>query len=171
MTDKKDVHQTYAKIKLSESAFWESDYRRKIITILQQKGISLSLENLEQIIQATSFKELSKDSRFRQHCQPCYSSGIPCHPEVEDPNCFLCNCPNYQTELFHPGNNGELLLGKCKAESKKGKYNPTPQFPKVSIWDCSGCNAFHSPKAVENYLRQNMQQLQEQMQKLFPVNR
>ena len=158
---KREPNQVYAEIKLNESRYWESNYQQRILRILQQKGIQIVQENLQAIVNATSFRELSQDPEFKPHC-PCYRAGKPCHDKVEDLNCFLCNCPNYETDLFYPETNGDILLGRCKANSQRGKYFPTPQFPEVKIWDCSDCPAYHSPNIVLNHIQKNLPKIQEQ---------
>ena len=133
---------------------WENKRVKTILQRLKQEGIKLTLENIPTIIEETSFRVRSK--KYPDECPDLYKKGISCHPRVKDLNCFLCNCPQYNAHYID--NN---LIGKCNANSKHGKYASSKNGTGISIWDCSNCTAYHSPKAVEIYLRNNMERLQE----------
>lgn len=120
---------------------WELYHQKKILNELIEAGINLTLENIPKIIEETSFEIRSK--KYPNDC-PYYHLGKPCHPEIVNLNCFLCACPNYQSES---------LEGGCKINSKKGKFTYHPSLPKGKVWDCSNCTINHSPKEVEKYLR------------------
>lgn len=162
---KKEETQNCAQTVLNKSKFWESDYTERILKILKEQGVDLKPGNLAAIVHATSFQQLSSDPRFKSHC-PCYETSIQCHTEVKDLNCLLCNCPNYEVDLFTSEKNEDMFIGRCKANSKKGKYYSPPQFPEVKIWDCSNCLAYHHPRAVAKYLRIHISELQQQAQAL-----
>ena len=99
-----------------------------------------------------SFKNRSK--RDPSQC-PYYQKEPPqpCH-DIEDLNCFLCACPNY---------NSNILKGGCNINSKKGGYN---NLPEGKVWDCSNCKINHTPKEVEEYLLKNLERLVEISDKL-----
>ncbi|MFH1608249.1 MAG: cysteine-rich small domain-containing protein [archaeon] len=69
----------------------------------------------------------------------CFKEG-KCH-DVEELNCFLCYCPEYDNGIEEGG---------CKINSSKGKW-----FIKdgIKIWDCSDCDYPHRNEFVEKYLR------------------
>jgi len=73
----------------------------------------------------------------------CYKSGNPCHnmPEL---NCFLCYCPEYDTNKPEGG---------CKLNSQDGKWLFSKKLPASKIWDCSGCLHPHKKETVRAYLR------------------
>ncbi len=123
---------------------WELYYQEEILKDIENAGIEITLENIPLIIQGTSFKNRSK--KYPDKC-PYYQIGKSCHPEIKDLNCFLCACPNY---------NSEILEGECKIQGPKGKWFYHPSLPKGKIWDCSNCHINHSPKEVENYLREKL---------------
>ena len=126
---------------------WEKSHRKEILKELKKAGIELTLENIPKIINQTSFKIRKK--KYPRKC-PDYITNKSCHPEIKDLNCFLCACPNYQSDL---------LEGGCKINSKKGKYHHHPNLPKGKVWDCSNCSINHTPKEVEKYLRKNISKL------------
>lgn len=70
---------------------------------------------------------------------PCFVDG-KCH-EVENLNCFLCFCPEYDNSKEEGG---------CKRGSLKGKW-----FVKrdKKIWDCSDCDYPHKKETVEKHLK------------------
>jgi len=73
---------------------------------------------------------------------PCYSEG-KCH-DVENLNCFLCYCPEYDNSKIEGG---------CKINSEKGKWFFDEKFPAGKIWDCSSCDYPHKEEIVKKYLK------------------
>jgi Zn-finger protein len=168
--DKKESYREYAQVKSREFQVWEADYRKRIFRILQDRGIPLTLETIPEIVEATSFRALSSNPRNKSHCTYFRCDPLKrCHPEIKDLNCFLCSCPDYDSGFIQISENGHgrISLGKCRANSKKGKYFFPEQFSGVGMWDCSDCTAYHHPQAVEKYLRIHMKELQEQAKELL----
>jgi len=120
---------------------WEISHQNQILEELEKAGIKFSLENISQIIHKTSYNVRSK--KHPNKC-PYYKTKSPCHPEIKDLNCFLCACPNYESEK---------LEGGCKINSKFGKIAYHKNLPKGSVWDCSSCTINHTPKEIKGYLR------------------
>ena len=141
-------------MELNKSQIWEKEQLEKRLRELKKAGIELTLSNIPIIIKKMSY-------RVRSQEQPddciCYQQNTPCHPQVKDLNCLVCACPNYESEK---------LEGGCKINSKKGKITFHENLPLGRIWDCSDCPAYHTPKAVEIYLRKNMEKLRELSEKL-----
>jgi Zn-finger protein len=166
--DKKEICIAYAGVKSAEMLSWEKNYREKILKILQEKDIPLTLETIPEIIEATSFRNLSSSPEYQQHCS-CYRGDPPkpCHSGIRNLNCFLCSCPNYDSGFVQINGNGNdsVLVGRCRQESRKGRYFPHPAVL-IEMWDCSSCTAYHHPLAVEKYLREHMKELQKQDQVL-----
>ncbi len=119
---------------------WEISHRQQIKDELAAAGITLATENIERIIEETSFRVRSE--KHPEKC-PYYSKGTPCHPGVEDLNCFLCACPNYDSEK---------LEGGCRAKSRKGKFHYHSNLPEGRVWDCSDCEINHTPQEIRRYL-------------------
>ena len=130
---------------------WEVKRTQTILKKLKQENILITLENIPKIIHKTSFAVRSKE--HLNECKPCYNSGNPCH-EMKNLNCFLCNCPQYDSDYISKENN-RYVMGKCKISSKFGEYTNG----EVGIWDCKDCKAYHHPKAVEVYIRNNLKLL------------
>jgi Zn-finger protein len=128
---------------------WERSHITNIFRELKEAGVKPTLENISPIIEQTSFRVRS--IKHPKKC-PYYSEGISCHPEIKDLNCFLCACPQY---LSHS------LEGGCKIGREKGKWVHHHALPKGRVWDCSGCNDYHSPNEVRNYLIQNLAKILE----------
>jgi Zn-finger protein len=125
---------------------WEKRENEKRLRELKRAGIILTLENIPGIVEFMSFRKRSQ----READCPYYNQGRSCHPEIKDLNCFLCACPQYESEKQEGG---------CKIKSTKGFYIKSPISPKGIYWDCSDCAAFHSPRSVEIYLRKNIEKL------------
>jgi Zn-finger protein len=140
---------------LNKSQIWEIQHMTTVLTELKTAGIELKKENISSIIDYMSFKNRSK--RDTSLC-PQYKgkNPKPCH-EVKDLNCFLCACPNYESEK---------LEGGCKINSKKGKFHYHKNLPKGMVWDCSDCNINHSPKEIEKYLLKNLEKLIKMSEKI-----
>lgn len=139
-------------MELNYSQKWERDYRRRILNELTKRGIEICVENIERIIEAISFKVLSKESKNESKLQcPYYELGKPCH-DIYDLNCFLCACPNYESDK---------LEGGCRISSIFGKMTFHANLPAGKIWDCSSCCVNHSPKEVEKYLREHIKELKD----------
>lgn len=73
---------------------------------------------------------------------PCYLNG-KCH-DIQDLNCFLCFCPEYDNSKEEGG---------CKIGSEKGKWFFNEKLPKGKIWDCSDCDYPHRKEVVEGWLK------------------
>ena len=73
---------------------WEKEHFRKILREIKSAGIDFSLENIDEIIKQTSF-----EVRSLEHPEECpyYSRATKCH-DLDDLNCFLCTCPNYNSD-------------------------------------------------------------------------
>ena len=126
---------------------WEIYHKRKMLKELKEQGIELTLENIPKIILQTSFKIRSKE--YPNEC-PYYKTQSSCHPKIKDLNCFLCACPNYESNR---------LQGGCKINSKLGKYHHHRNLPKEKVWDCSDCAINHTVKEVEKYLKNHLEEL------------
>ncbi len=74
---------------------------------------------------------------------PCYTSK-PCH-DMPDLNCFLCYCPNYDTEK---------IIGGCKINHPNGKWHYNELLPEKKIFDCSDCTYPHSEIIIKKYLNE-----------------
>ncbi|HRZ85278.1 MAG TPA: cysteine-rich small domain-containing protein [Candidatus Paceibacterota bacterium] len=119
---------------------WENYYRKSILEELKEAGVDFSSENISKILEEISFRVRSK--KYSDKC-PYYSQGVSCHPEVDDLNCFLCACPNYESSN---------LVGGCKINSIQGKFTFHPNLPEGKVWDCSDCSVNHSSDEVRRYL-------------------
>jgi Zn-finger protein len=126
---------------------WELYHRSEILKEIKQAGIELAIKNIPEIINETSFK--IRSIKHPNKC-PYYLKNISCHPEVKDLNCFLCACPNYKSQN---------LEGGCKINSRFGKWTYHQNLPKGRVWDCSYCPTNHSPKELEEYLKENIKKL------------
>lgn len=89
---------------------WELEYRKRILKDIQKLGLELTLENIPRIIQETSYK--TRKQKYPDKC-PYYQQEFSCHPEIEDLNCFLCACPNYESEKD---------IGGCKLIDHKSYF-------------------------------------------------
>lgn len=128
---------------------WEENHKKEILKELEQASIELTIQNIPKIINETSFE--TRSEKYPKKC-PYYQKNPlkSCHPEVEDLNCFLCACPNYTSKSEQGG---------CRINSKQGKWTYHPNLPKGRVWDCSDCNKYHSPKAIEDFLKDNINNL------------
>ena len=127
---------------------WEKKHFMEIIKELQSEKIELSYENIPEIIEAMSFYKRSR--RNPEKC-PYYQQNPPiaCH-SINELNCLLCACPNY---------NSKTLEGGCNVNSKKGKYVYHQNLPMGKVWDCSDCQVNHSKKEIKKYLERNLEKL------------
>lgn len=93
-------------------------------------------QHIKRILDEFDFENRKEKNKFE--C-PCYR-GEKCH-EIEDLNCFLCYCPEYDNSLEEGG---------CRINNPKGKF-----FEKdgTKIWDCSDCEHPHKRETAEKYLR------------------
>ena len=125
---------------------WEKEHFEKVLGEVKQAGIDFSLEYLDEIIEHTSY-----DIRSLEHPDRCsyYSSGEKCH-DLEDLNCFLCACPNYQSGK---------LEGGCEINSNNGKWHHHKNLPKGFVWDCTDCQTNHGPEEVKHYIKENFDEL------------
>jgi len=120
---------------------WKINHFKKIAKELKVAGIELKVENITKIIEKTSFK--IRGQKYPDEC-PYYLQEKPCHPEIEDLNCLLCACPQYDSENSKGG---------CKINSKDGfLYHER-------IWDCSNCSAYHKPEVVARFLSINLEKI------------
>lgn len=69
----------------------------------------------------------------------CYQQNKPCH-NIENLNCLLCFCPNYDTSVKE---------GKCRINAPKRKYIDNCEG---KILDCSDCDFPHKRKNVKDIL-------------------
>ncbi|MBU3906947.1 MAG: hypothetical protein KKA64_01720 [Nanoarchaeota archaeon] len=151
---------------------WKINKMQDSLSILKKEGISLTLENIPCIIEEMSFRVRSK--KHPEECpyyvkiadadecnfeHPKVQTNTPglldfketsCHPEVENLNCFLCACPNYESDK---------LAGGCKINSQKGRVHFHPNLPEGRIWDCSDCNINHTPDEIRRYLTKYISEL------------
>jgi len=130
---------------------WERYFREGILREVKSAGIPFTRETLEAITVETSFRVRARKAPTFDNCF-YVESGEPCHPEVDNLNCFLCSCPNYVSSRED---------GACKIKSKKGKYHHHSSFPLGKVWDCSDCPVNHSPNEVMEYLKKHFDQLKE----------
>jgi len=93
-------------------------------------------QHIKKIIDEFDFE--NRKSKNPNEC-PCYKDK-KCH-EIENLNCFLCYCPEYD-------NNKEE--GGCKIGSNKGKWFVSEN---KKIWDCGDCNYPHKKEIFEKYLK------------------
>jgi Zn-finger protein len=123
---------------------WEEEHRQSILQELEEAGIKFSAENIDLIIEETSFRVRSV--KHRKKCPYYYEKDPPesCYPSIQDLNCFLCACPNYASEK---------LDGGCRINSRFGKMKHHPNLPAGRVWDCSDCPVNHTPREVKDYLR------------------
>ncbi len=97
---------------------------------------------IEEIIKKYIFNNRKKESP--DFC-PCYN-GTKCHDISENKlMCIFCYCPEYQQDL-------ECPEGKCKINSRYGKYFYHPDLPFRRIWDCSDCIIPQSRNYTEKFL-------------------
>jgi len=125
---------------------WEKGHFEKVLGEVKQAGIDFSLENLDEIVE-----HLSCDIRKLEYPGRCpyYASGKGCH-DLEDLNCFLCACPNYESER---------LEGGCKINSEGGKWHYHENLPLGRVWDCSDCEINHTSGEVREYIEKNFDEL------------
>ena len=135
---------------------WEVRFRRGILREIKSAGIEFTRENIELIVQESGFQSRAKKVPTFDNC-PYLMMNQPCHPEIQDLNCFLCPCPNYESDR---------LEGGCKVDSKRGKFTFHESLPAGKVWDCSDCNVSHSSKEVKEYLRANFEEIKLEYDKL-----
>lgn len=154
--------------KFREVTTFFNSHLEKILRELKEEGISISLETISEVIGTTSFKKRKED--YPNDC-PCYTAGEHCYDrngKVENPNCFLCGCPEFKIDL------DSEPTTSCKLEKtyqpgtigKGGYYLPFPNSPDEKIWACERCPHPYNPTIVENYLRNNMEMLKKLSNKL-----
>ena len=127
---------------------WELKRARLVVKRVLEAGLDFSSQMIPEIVEEMSYATQSKKNP--EDCL-CYSSS-PCHPQVNNLNCFLCSCPNY--ESWKKDSLG--FIGGCRVNSTKGEFYPVPN-PGINglgkeVWDCSDCVAYHSPAVVKRYL-------------------
>jgi Zn-finger protein len=127
---------------------WEDYHFMEIVKELKSENISISYENIPRIVEAMSFNK-----RSRRNSEKCpYYKEEPLHSchNMNNLNCLLCACPNY---------NSKELEGGCVINSKKGKWTYHENLPAGRVWDCSDCKINHSKEEVEYYLKKNIEKL------------
>jgi len=99
--------------------------------------------HIERIIKEFRFENQRADNL--EKC-PCYAQNKPCHNiPLEEFNCLLCFCPEYNTS------NSE---GGCKIPEKgKGEWFYHPSHQTGRIWDCSNCGYPNREEIVREYLK------------------
>ncbi|MFC1682410.1 cysteine-rich small domain-containing protein [Nanoarchaeota archaeon] len=90
-------------------------------------------KHIDKIIEVFDFENRKEN---KEECV-CYKQEKKCH-EIENLNCFLCYCPEYDSEVG------------CKINSLKGKWLVSEGG---KVWDCSGCDYPHREEVVRKYLR------------------
>lgn len=128
---------------------WEIQHFRKIASELGQLNIEFKRENIDQILEQTSFR--MRSVTFPEACS-CYKRfpPAPCHQGVQDFNCLLCACPFYDCSTEEGG---------CNFNSRLGKWYNNEKLPKGRVWDCSSCPAFHTRESVKKYLEKNFDKI------------
>lgn len=96
-------------------------------------------KHIQRVIEEFDFENQKKKNP--EKCV-CYSEG-KCH-DVENLNCFLCYCPEYDNSITEEG---------CRINSSKGKWLFDKKLAAGKIWDCSDCDYPHQKKVVEEFLR------------------
>lgn len=133
---------------------WQEWQRLRILDELHEAGIAIMRENINQIIDETSFQ--ARSQKYPSLC-PCYSEGKPGHdkPGIDDFSCFLCACPNYNLEG----------TGSCNIHGGRGEDYIIDLIPEGKVWDCSGCNFGHfyiqARKCIETHLSELAEQARE----------
>jgi hypothetical protein len=142
---------------MKKSIQFFDQHLKKILKELKQKQIPLSLENISEILRATSFK--TRSIEHKEEC-PCYDTQQYCHKNIKEGSCFLCGCPNYNIDLnSRPVTSCKLNKNYKPGKGEGGFYMPFPKSPDKQIWNCDGCNFPHHKEAVENYLKNNIELL------------
>lgn len=143
------------------------DHLRKIVRELSEEGIIISLDNIPEIIEATSFRIRSERMKGRTHEEggcPCYDTGKHCYDRnggVKEPNCFLCGCPEFYVDLEKNPVTG-CKLGKVYEigiGGTGGYYLPYPKSPDGLIWSCERCPHPYKQEVVEDYIKKNIEML------------
>ncbi len=98
-------------------------------------------QQIQKIIKEFNF--LNRKQKYPNEC-PCYTGKICHNISPEKLNCFLCYCPEY---------NSELEEGGCRINNPNGKWLFNYKLPKGKIWDCSDCDYSHRVEIVEKYLK------------------
>lgn len=140
---------------------WEIQHHKKMQLCLKKAGIDFAKKNLQKIVQQTSFKkrlgrfkENPNSEEFDDSDKHCYGQEKLCHTKINDLNCYLCSCPIYDSSILKKDfENTKILIGACKINSRFGEYYFAEKNSIIGIWDCKGCKAFHTSKAVEAYLK------------------
>lgn len=110
---------------------------------MEQKTKRAICLHVERILSDFSFENRRK--KHSEEC-PCYQQNKPCHNiPIKELNCFLCYCPNYDTERAEGG---------CKIGNPedKGKWFYHACHEKGRIWDCSDCGYPNRKEVVKKYL-------------------
>lgn len=98
-------------------------------------------QQIQKILKEFNFQ--NRKNKYLYEC-PCYTGKICHNLSPEKLNCFLCYCPEY---------NSELEEGGCKINNPNGKWFFDEKLPKGKIWDCSDCDYPHREEIVKKYLR------------------
>jgi len=133
---------------------WKNQHWQQVCREIKQAGLEFRLENIDKIVELTSFKVRSKK---QEKLCPYYSKGIPCHPEIDNFNCLLCACPNYDVSK---------LTGACKTNSISGKWHYHQNLPEGKVWDCSNCSIGHTAYDAQVFLYKNLEWLRKMSETL-----
>lgn len=139
-------------MKENVSTNWARKRERLLVARVLEAGLDFNSSEVRKIIYEMSYE--NQKLKNPQDC-PCYSSQ-PCHDGVDNFNCFVCGCPNYNSDL-----NDEIgFTGGCNVRNGRGKYaqNPNPGKDGLGekIWDCSECSFYHTSLSSEIYLIMNL---------------
>lgn len=115
-----------------------------IVRDLKRNKVDLSVQNIPDIIELTSFK--FRRLLYEERCI-CYQQKNPCHGD-DSLSCLLCYCLAYDTST---------KIGGCLVGSDKGNIYEGRNSEK--IWDCSNCNYNHHPDVVRAFLIDNIDRL------------
>jgi len=136
---------------LSQSMIeWGRDKQEALLKILEKKGIHLTRENIPAIVRATSFDQMCCPENIH-YCR-LYSDGKQCHEHLQNLNCGMCNCPNYNAKYLEEQAQS-VLVGKCRIQSRQGHYYFGESYPRVGVWSCEECPIHHSEEFLTEHLK------------------
>jgi len=124
---------------------WDYRHWNWISEELEEAGLELTLENTPRIIDIMDFRVRGK--KHPERCS-CYKNKRPCHAKVNNLNCLICACHQYDLNIDEGG---------CLAKSKLGKWFYGSKTSTGRTWNCEDCPVYHTPNAVKNYLEKNIE--------------